>query len=65
MQKRTFRLIAITKTGFTTGIASVVPTYGNPAEEVVNAVGSTFLGFDASFFNATVEIVIVNVLNQR
>ena len=53
------------KTGFTTGIAGVVPTYGNPAEEVVNAVGSTFIGLDASFFNATVEIVIVNILNQR
>ena len=53
------------KTGFTTGIASLVSTYGNPAKEVVNAIGSTVIGFDASFVNATIEIVIVNVLSQR
>ena len=50
------------KTGFTTGIAGVVPTYGNPGSSVLNAGGSLVMGFDASFFNAAAEIAITHFL---
>ena len=49
------------KTAFTTGIAGVVPTYGNPTDSLVNTVGSLIMGFDASFINAAAEIAIVNL----
>lgn len=50
------------KTGFTTGIAGVVPTYGTPGSSVLNAGGSLVMGFDASFFNAAAEIAITHFL---
>ena len=50
------------KTALTTGIAGVVPTYGNPTGSLINAVVSLVMGFDASFINAAVEIAIVNLL---
>ena len=52
------------KTGFTTGIAGVVPTYGNPTDSIINAVGSLIIGFDASFVNAAIEIAIVNIFGK-
>ena len=51
------------KTGFATGITGVIPTYGNPAESVVNAVGSLIMGFDASFINAAIEIAITKLVD--
>ena len=48
--------------GFTTGIAGVVPTYGNPRSSVLNSAGSLVIGFDASFFNAAAEIAITHFL---
>ena len=53
----------LVKTSITTGIAGVVPTYGKPDSSVLNAVGSLVIGFDASFFNAAVEIAITRLLN--
>lgn len=50
------------KTGLTTGIAGVIPTYGNPRSSVLNAIGSLVMGFDASFFNAAAEIAITHFL---
>ena len=49
------------KTGLTTGIAGVIPTYGDPAKEVVNAIGSLISGFDASFVNAAIEIAVTKL----
>ena len=49
------------KTALTTGIAGVVPTYGNPTDSLINTVGSLIMGFDASFINAAAEIAIVNL----
>jgi hypothetical protein len=49
------------KTGFTTAIAGVIPTYGNPGESVLEAVGSLVMGFDASIVNSVIKIIIVNV----
>lgn len=46
------------KTALTTGIAGVVPTIVNPAQSVINAVGATFVGLDASVINATLDILI-------
>ena len=51
------------KTGLTTGIAGVIPTYENPGSSVLNATGSLVIGFDASFFNAATEIAIIHFLN--
>ena len=50
------------KTAFTTGIAGVVPTYGDPGSTVLNSAGSLVIGFDASFFNAAAEIAITHFL---
>ena len=50
------------KTGLTTGIAGVIPTYGKPGSTVLNSVGSLVIGFDASFFNAAAEIAITHFL---
>ena len=49
------------KTALTTGIAGVVPTYGNPTNSLLNAAGSLVMGFDAAFINAAVEVAIVNL----
>ncbi len=49
------------KTGVTTGIAGVVPTYGNPANSVVNSIGSLAIGFDASIINSVIEIVFTRI----
>ena len=49
------------KTGLTTGIAGVIPTYGDPAKAVVNAIGSLVMGFDASFVNAAIEIAVTKL----
>lgn len=51
------------KTGFATGIVGVVPTYGNPGGSILNATGSIVIGFNASFFNASAEVVLTHVLN--
>ena len=50
------------KTGITTGVAGVVPTYGNPGSSTINAIGSLVMGFDASFFNAAAEIAVTHLL---
>ena len=50
------------KTFFTTGIAGVVPTYGNPGSSVINAAGSLVIGFDAAIINAAAEISITHIL---
>lgn len=50
------------KTGLTTGIAGVVPTYGNPGASVINAAGSLVIGFDAAFINAAAEITITHIV---
>lgn len=51
----------LVKTAFTTGVASAVPTLGNPANSVVDAVVALIVGFDASFINAALEIFMVNI----
>ena len=51
------------KTGLTTGIAGVVPTYGTPGESVINAIGSLAMGFDASFINAAIEVIFTNLVD--
>ena len=52
------------KTAFTTGIAGVVPTYGNPSGSVFNATGSLVIGFNASFFNSAIEIILTRIFND-
>ena len=47
----------------TGGIAGVVPTYGNPGDSVLNAVGSLVMGFDAAFFNAAMEVAIIHLFH--
>lgn len=49
------------KVGITTGTAGVVPTYGNPGESVINAIGSQIIGFNASFFNAAIEVIVTQL----
>lgn len=49
------------KTALTTGVAGVVPTFGNPANSVLNAVGSLFIGFDATIINSTIEVIFTNI----
>lgn len=49
------------KTALTTGVAGVIPTYGNPTDSFINAAGSLIIGFDASIINAAVEIAIINL----
>ncbi len=52
------------KTGFMTGIAGIVPTYGKPTDSLINTVGSLVIGFDAAFINAVMEIVVARLLLQ-
>ena len=49
------------KTALTTGVAGIVPTFGNPANSVLNAVGSLFIGFDATVINSTIEVIFTNI----
>ena len=46
------------KTSVSTGIAGVVPTYGQPSTSVINAVCSLVYGFDASVINSVMDIVL-------
>ena len=50
------------KTGVTTGIAGVVPTFGEPGASVINSIGSLVIGFDATFINASIEIAITQMI---
>jgi len=50
------------KTGLTTGIAGVVPTYGNPSSSVINASGSLVMGFDASFINSAIDVFVTQMM---
>ena len=52
------------KTGFTTGVSGVLPTYGKPQETAINAVGSLVIGGDASLINSAVEIIITKILDK-
>ena len=45
-----------------TGIASVVPTFGKVEQSVANAVGGAFVGLDASFINAVMDILFTRLL---
>ena len=52
----------VLKTAALTGVAGVVPTYGKPGKSIVNALGSLAIGFDASFINASIEVILTNLL---
>jgi len=51
------------KTAFMTGIAGVVPTFVNPAESVLHAIGAATVGMDASAINAIIDVVITLFTN--
>ena len=50
------------KTALTTGISALIPTFGNPTDSIINAVGSLAYGFSGSLFNAAAESIISNIL---
>lgn len=52
----------VLKTAALTGVAGVIPTYGKPGKSIVNALGSLAIGFDASFINASIEVILTNLL---
>ena len=52
----------VLKTAALTGVAGVVPTYGKPGKSIVDALGSLAIGFDASFINASIEVILTNLL---
>ena len=46
------------KTGISTGVAGIIPTAGKPSASIANAVGSLAMGFDATFINSVIDIIL-------